>query len=188
MFAMQYSHRLPAEQPMELIEQRASQRGAVWDKVTGLIFKAFVAQRKGRYNADGNLYSSVYLWSDLAPAIDFVSGGGIKTVIETFGRPAIEQWLPLDARKGKARTAASLYREDALVRPGTDLFTLKREAAKRDADIADSEDTLAVWFGLNPSSWTTTRFVLRAGAPRGDDTAVAYEVFHLSKPGLGELP
>uniref|UniRef100_UPI001ABC3A22 DUF4865 family protein n=1 Tax=Variovorax paradoxus TaxID=34073 RepID=UPI001ABC3A22 len=55
MFAMQYSHRLPAGHDMEAIRRRAAQRGPLWDDTEGLVFKAFVAQERGRHRALGHV-------------------------------------------------------------------------------------------------------------------------------------
>ena len=105
MFAKQYSHRLPADYDMGVIRRRAAQLGPLWDHAEGLLFKAFIAQEHG-----GNVYSSVYLWADPLQAADFLLGERFQKVLDSFGRPHIESWLPLDVQRGPAQNALSLYR------------------------------------------------------------------------------
>ena len=89
MFAMQYSHRLPAEHDLDAIRQRAAAKGPQWDAWPGLACKAFVLQEKGRHGAEGNLYASVYLWHEAAAATAFLAGEAFQGVIDSFGRPAV---------------------------------------------------------------------------------------------------
>ena len=115
MFAKQYSHRLPADYDMNVIRRRAAQLGPLWDHAEGLLFKAFIAQEHG-----GNVYSSVYLWADPLQAADFLLGERFQKVLDSFGRPHIESWLPLDVQRGPAQNALSLYREEWALEPGVD--------------------------------------------------------------------
>ena len=107
MFAKQYSHRLPADYDMGVIRRRAAQLGPLWDNAEGLLFKVFIAQEHG-----GNVYSSVYLWADPLQAADFLLGERFQKVLDSFGRPHVESWLPLDVQRGPAQGALSLYREE----------------------------------------------------------------------------
>jgi hypothetical protein len=98
MLAKQYSHRLPSSYDMGIIRERAARRGPLWDATEGLGFKAFVARERGRYGATANVYSAVYLWLDVEQTADFFMGSRFQNVIDDFGRPDVETWLPLDAR------------------------------------------------------------------------------------------
>ncbi|MEL7938763.1 DUF4865 family protein [Pseudomonas delhiensis] len=189
MFAMQYSHRLPAEHDMGTIRQRAASKGPHWDAWPGLACKAFVLQEKGRHGAEGNLYASVYLWQEPAAAAAFLASEAFQGVIDSFGRPAVETWLPLDARRGPAfdRPARSLYREEL---PLSD----RGAAALRDGALAAGEallgreDVLAAWVVADLQRWTLLRFSLSAEALEARAGSLGYEVLYLARPGLERLP
>jgi len=182
MFAMQYAHRLPADYDLQIIRQRAAERGPLWDATPGLLFKAFVLQQAGRHAATGNLYASVYLWADPAAAVEFVASERFDSVIRSFGRPPIETWLPVQALRGPARQALTLYREEQAADPAV----LASEAERNHA-IAARADTVAVWTVLDLHSWRRVRFTLSAAEPDARDAQQTYEVLHLAAPGLAAL-
>jgi hypothetical protein len=188
MFSMQYSHRLPSDYDMTVIRQRAARRGPLWDDTQGLAFKGFVATEKGRFGATANLYSSVYLWIDAAAAANFLMGERFQAVIDSFGRPNIETWLPLDARIGKAKQALSLYRETTLVAPETDREALFAAERERNREIAAQSDTVAVVVALDLQAWQQVRFTLSSAEPDPTRPGNVYEVLHLAKPELARLP
>ncbi|XAH24339.1 DUF4865 family protein [Xylophilus sp. GW821-FHT01B05] len=188
MFAMQYSHRLPADYDMQLIRTRAARRGPLWDATEGLVLKAFVAQDRGRFGATGKLYASVYLWRDEAAAASFLMGERFQAVIDSFGRPGVETWLPLDARAGHASAkAVSLYREEQTLDAAADRAALQADEAARNQRIAVQPDTVAVWTALDLQAWRLLRFTLSSAPPDAARGGVVYEVLHLARPGLAGL-
>ncbi len=189
MFAMQYSHRLPAEHDLDAIRQRAAAKGPQWDAWPGLACKAFVLQEKGRHGAEGNLYASVYLWHEPAAAAAFLAGEAFQGVIDAFGRPAVETWLPLDARRGPAfdRPARALYREE-LPLPDRGAAALRDGALAAGEALLDREDVLAVWVVADLQRWRLLRFSVSAGALELRADSVGYEVLYLARPGLERLP
>lgn len=199
MFAMQYSHRLPAEHDMQAIRQRAARRGPVWDDTPGLVFKAFVSQERGRHGAVGHLYASVYLWHDAGEAARFLMGERFQGVVDSFGRPRVESWLPLDARAGagRAEKAAWLLREEHTVDAATDRAALLATQVEANRQRASEPDTVAVWTVLDLDAWRLVRFTLSAqiakaaahaeGSKLYEDSKL-YEVLHLARPGIGLLP
>lgn len=52
MFAMQYSHRLPAEHDLDAIRQRAAAKGPQWDAWPGLACKAFDRPARALYREE----------------------------------------------------------------------------------------------------------------------------------------
>jgi hypothetical protein len=184
MFAMQYAHRLPTDYDLQIIRERAAERGPQWDATPGLVFKAFVLQQAGRDGATGNLYASVYLWADPAAAVEFLASERFDGVIRSFGRPSIETWLPVQALRGPARHALTLYRDEQRV--AVDPAGLASEVA-RDHAIAAQADTVAVWTVLDVHSWCRVRFTLSAAEPDARDAQQIYEVLHLAAPGLAAL-
>ncbi|WP_454909254.1 DUF4865 family protein [Variovorax gossypii] len=189
MFAMQYSHRLPADYDMQVIRQRATRRGPIWDDTEGLVFKAFVAQERGQHGAAGHLYASVYLWLDTQAPARFLMGERFQSVIDSFGRPSVETWLPLDARAGagSARKALSLYREEQAINAAADRAALHATEAEANRQLAVQADTVAVWSVLDLAAWRLVRFTLSARPVEAVDGATAYEVLYLARPGLGQL-
>lgn len=176
MFAKQYSHRLPADYDMHVIRRRAAQLGPLWDQTEGLLFKAFIAQER-----DGNVYSSVYLWSDPLQAADFLLGERFQKVLDSFGRPYIESWLPLDVQRGPAQNALSLYRQEWLLEPGADRAGILAEEKRRNLQLADSSDTFAVFVALDVQAWRLVRFTLSAKVLDAEHPGTGYQVLYLAQ-------
>jgi hypothetical protein len=187
MLAKQYSHRLPADYDMAVIRQRAAQRGPLWDATQGLAFKGFVAQERGRHGAVGNLYASVYLWLDTGEAASFLMGERFQSVIDSFGRPSIETWLPLDARAGRAERAQALYREELPIADGADRQALWSAEIERNSALARDADTVAAVSALDLAAWRLIRLTLSASPIDARRPGSAYEVLHLAHPGLASL-
>lgn len=184
MFAKQYSHRLPADYDMGVIRRRAAQLGPQWDHTEGLLFKAFVAQERGQEAGVGNLYSSVYLWSDPLQAADFLLGERFDRVLDSFGRPHIESWLPLDVQRGPAHGALSLYREEWALAPGADRAAILAQEKARNQRLADSHDTFAVLLALDVQAWRLVRITLSSKALEAGHPGTGYQVFYLARPGI----
>ncbi|MGY2377989.1 DUF4865 family protein [Pseudomonas sp. SDO524_S393] len=184
MFAKQYSHRLPADFDMGLIRQRAAQLGPLWDHAEGLLFKAFIAQERGQGPGVGNLYSSVYLWSDPLQAGDFLLGERFQKVLDSFGKPHIESWLPLDVQRGPALQALSLYREEWALASGADRAAILAEEKARNRQIADGSDTFAVFLALDVQAWRLVRVTLSAKALEAGHPGTGYQVLYLARPGI----
>ncbi|WP_338523165.1 DUF4865 family protein [Pseudomonas batumici] len=187
MFAKQYSHRLPALYDMGVIRRRASELGPLWDDTQGLLFKAFIAEERGVFGAQANLYSSVYLWSDPGAAAAFLMDERFQRVIDSFGRPDIEAWLPLDLQRGSALTARALYREALPVEPEADRVRLLATEVERNRAIADQDDTVAVFLALDTAAWRLIRITLSSSDPDRRRAGKAYEVLYLAQPGLEQL-
>lgn len=188
MFAMQYSHRLPADYDMQVIRQRVAKRGPSWNDLEGLICKAFAIQERNRNGAAGNVYASVYLWSDSDATARFLAGERFQAVTDSFGRPQIETWLPLDARRGSAPQALSIYREERVLGAATDRAALHAAEIELNREIAARPDTVAVWAALDLDAWHLVRFTVSSAPADSSRSGDVYEVMHLAQPELGRLP
>jgi hypothetical protein len=188
MFAMQYSHRLPADYDVRIIRQRAAARGPLWDDTEGLICKAFALQERNRNGAVGNVYASVYLWSDSDATARFLMGERFQAVIDAFGRPQIETWLPLDARRGNAQQALSLYREERVLSAATDRTALHAAEIELNQQIAARPDTVAVWAALDLNAWRLIRFTVSSEPADPARSGDVYDVLHFAQPGVSRLP
>jgi hypothetical protein len=191
MLAKQYSHRLPADYDIDIIRRRAAARGKLWNDTPGLAFKAFVLQEKGRYGANGNLYASVYLWHDVNATIDFLSGSRFRHVIDSFGRPQVELWLPLDARSANEcdsqRQANWLYREILPIADDTDLDALRVAEVQRNQALLQHPGAVALVSAINPANWQLVRLHLSSIPPDGAQAGDVYEVLYLARPELSTL-
>lgn len=184
MLAIHYAHRLPADYDMSLIRHRAADRGPLWDELPGLVFKVFAGRERGVHGARHNLYASVYLWADPAAAGQFLMGQAFDAVIDSFGRPSIDSWLPLDWRPGRVAQARTLYREALPIDPLVERELLLAAEVERNQAIAADADTCAVFVALDLHAWELVRFTLSASAAVPRAGAEAYEVLYLAQPGL----
>jgi len=187
MFAMQYSHRLPADYDTQIIRERAARRGPLWDDTEGLICKAFALQERNRNGATGNVYASVYLWSDADATVRFLMGERFQAVIDAFGRPQIETWLPLDARRGSAQQALSIYREERVLNAATDRTALHAAEIELNREIAARPDTVAVWAAIDLNAWRLIRFTVSSAPADPARNGDVYDVLHLARPGISRL-
>lgn len=187
MFAMQYSHRLPADYDLQIIRQRVAERGPLWDDTQGLVCKVFALQQRNRHGATGNLYASVYLWSDSGAAVRFLMDERFQAVVDAFGRPQIETWLPLDARRGHATQALSLYRDERVLKAAEDRAALQAQEIEVNREIAARADTVAVWAALDLSAWRLIRFTLSSAPADPARGGEVYDVMHLARPELDQL-
>lgn len=187
MFAKQYSHRLPANYDMELIRRRARELGPRWDGTPGMLFKAFIARERGVFAATDNLYASVYLWADPQGAAHFLMDERFQVVIDSFGRPQVEAWLPLEFSFGPAREAKALYREEWAIEPQTDRIGLLAAERERSQAILSREDTLASFLALDAANWRLLRITLSSAAPDRSRGGQVYEVLYLAQSDLESL-
>lgn len=183
MFMKQYIHRLPADYDMDHVVKRATGLGPDWDLTPGLGFKAFIAQRRGEHGAVGNSYSSLYLWLNESSAVDFITGDRFRKVVEGFGRPAIETWLPLAAGYGEIESARTVYREDIDIAPGTDMAALKAEERGRTRRAVDFSGTVAAISAIDLATWRLSRFTLSSQALVMPARGSGYEILYLASPG-----
>ncbi|BCH21743.1 DUF4865 domain-containing protein [Mesorhizobium sp. L-8-10] len=187
MFMMQYTHRLPADYEMGRIRERAGLLGKTWDDTKGLGFKVFLAQERGNRGAVGNSYASLYLWLEDEAAVDFIADDRFKAVTGTFGRPAIETWLPFALHLGRACEASALHREDLPIDAGADIAAVRHAEGERNMALARRAGTFAAITAIDFSSWRLSRFLLSAQAVDRPGNGLVHEVLHLAKPGMPAL-
>ncbi|HZE45244.1 MAG TPA: DUF4865 family protein, partial [Xanthobacteraceae bacterium] len=78
MIIVHYAHRLPADHDLGALRRWLKERGAVWDAVPELYFKAFLLREAGRFGAIANNFSSLYLWPHDKAFRDWLVRGGYK--------------------------------------------------------------------------------------------------------------
>jgi hypothetical protein len=182
MLAMQYEVTLPADYDMGIIDERIATRGPLLDDLPGLGLKAYAVRRRG-LGSEVNQYAPFYLWSSPEAMSRFLSGGGFRSLCESFGRPTVKHWVGVRYVRGRSegsvprsatRETIHLSSVDALARAVADA----EADARRALDLPDLHSQA---LALDPHGWQLVRFSIWSGtAPETD--GVSYEVRHLSAP------
>lgn len=188
MIIVQYAHRLPADYDIGIISNRAKSRGHLFDAIPELYFKAFLLRERGRFGANQNEYSSLYLWRKDDGFRDFLVDGRTKSVTDSFGRPQIETRFVLDAHKGSSEQPRFLYKQEQDIPIDTDLTSAFADEIARNRESAKQAGVVASAVGVDVQNWKFTRVVLSEKEPTGRDQGTAYQVLYLAKPLLAELP
>jgi Domain of unknown function (DUF4865) len=188
MIIVQYAHRLPADYDIGIIRNRAKSRGHLFDAIPELYFKAFLLRERGRFGANQNEYSSLYLWRKDEGLRDFLVDGRTKSVTDSFGRPQIETRFVLDAHKGSSEQPRFLYKQEQDIPIDTDLTSAFADEIARNRESAKQAGVVASAVGVDVQNWKFTRVVLSEKEPTRRDQGTAYQVLYLAKPLLAELP
>ena len=188
MIIVQYAHRLPADYDIGIIRNRAKSRGHLFDAIPELYFKAFLLRERGRFGANQNEYSSLYLWRKDDGFRDFLVDGRTKSVTDSFGRPQIDTRVVLDAHKGSSEQPRFLYKQEEDIPIDTDLTSAFADEIARNRESAKQAGVVASAVGVDVQNWKFTRVVLSEKEPTGRDQGTAYQVLYLAKPLLAELP
>ncbi len=194
MIIARYAHRLPTDYDLEIIRERAKARGPQWDAVPELYFKAFLLRESGRYGAAASSYASLYLWRQNEAFRDFLAAradapiNSFTAVTDSFGRPQIQTWLPLDARKGTASEARFVYAEELDLAGDLDLPQEFAHETERNRKAAECPGAVAAIVGVDTLNWKLIRILLSATEPVGNEGRIAYQILHLARPLLNTLP
>ena len=188
MIIAHYAHRLPADYDIGIIRDRAGRRGHLFDAIPELYFKAFLLREHGRFGANQNEYSSLYLWRKDEGFRDFLVDGRTKSVTDSFGRPAIETRFVLDAHKGEGKQARFLIKQEQVITADTDLTSAFADEIARNREAAKEAGIVVAAVGVDVQSWKFTRVLLSEKEPTGREQGTAYQVLYLAQPLLEELP
>jgi hypothetical protein len=96
--------------------------------------------------------------------------------------------LPLDARRGSAQQALSIYREERVVSAATDRKALHAAEIELNREIAARPDTVAVWSAFDLDAWRLIRFTASSAPADAARSGDVYDVLHLAQPGISRLP
>jgi Domain of unknown function (DUF4865) len=186
MIIAHYAHRLPADYDVGIIRKRAAARGHLFDGIPELYFKGFLLRERGRYGAIANEYSSLYLWRKDDGFRNFLVDGRTKSVTDSFGRPQIETRFVLDARKGTARDARFVYKEEIDIPLDADLTPAFAAEIARNREVARETGVVAATVGVDAQNWKFTRVLLSEREPVAGEQA--YQVLYLAQTVFDELP
>jgi Domain of unknown function (DUF4865) len=188
MIIAHYAHRLPADYDLRIIRERAAARGHLFDAIPELYFKAFLLRERGRFGANQNEYSSLYLWRADQGFRDFLVDGRTRSVTDSFGRPAIETRFVLDALKGEGGQPRFLTKHEQDITRDTDLTSAFAEEIARNRAAVKQAGVVASAVGVDAQNWKFTRITLSEQEPTGREQATAYQVLYLAQPLLAQLP
>jgi Domain of unknown function (DUF4865) len=188
MIIVHYPYRLPADHDLAALRRWLKERGAVWDAVPELYFKAFLLREAGRFGAIANNFSSLYLWQQDKAFRDWLVRGGYKIVTDKFGRGEIETFFALDAFRGKASEARFLYRDDIAVPLDADLTEAFANEIALARERAREPGAIAAIAGLDPRNWKFARVLLSEAEGDASARGTGYQIVHLSRPLLDTLP
>lgn len=187
MLMAHYVHRLPADYDLGAIHQRARRRGPLWDRMPALHYKAFVLREADRLGAAAPAYGSLYLWREGQAFADFVADDRFAAVARSFGRPEIDTWTVLDARRGPVDTPRFAHVAAEVIEADAALPEILAEASARNAERARHPATLAAALGLDTRAWRLLHVTLSAEQPEAGAGTV-YRILHLARPLLEALP
>ncbi len=183
MYSMQYLVPLPKDFDSSVIEERVRGKAADYDSFPGLGMKVWMAQRKARHG--GNLYGTFYLWSDAAGAAQFLTGPGFQGIIDSFGRPAVADWIALEAKVTGALDDATVAVQSFVeITEAGSVDAAATEAKRRHEGLAPAFTAIC----LDPTRW---RLAVYSMVPEGafgeasrlgPDTRI-FDILHVSLPG-----
>ena len=208
MYAMQYEIDLPADYDMHHLRSRVAAAWHTLDDRAGLGLKAYLFRERGIDNSPINQYACFYLWNDVGAMGELLltDSGRFQNIIQAFGRPAVHHWTGIATMAGPAHGATPQAASRRLVALPTDLDHDSTApapapgpglglAARIELEIGElerltqREGVHTAALAVDPRDWQLLRFVLwEETAPRDDDSTEKYEVLHLSRPGIDQLP
>ncbi|ANW00168.1 DUF4865 family protein [Bradyrhizobium icense] len=187
MLVKHYLHRLPADYEMQRITSRARQRGAIWNDVPHLAFKAFMIQRQGQSGSVRNAYSSLYLWRRVDGLTDFILGDRFQNVITTFGRPEIDTWLPFYVRRGLSHHAKFATIEVSDVSLSTRLADLRQIEHERSHTTMMDDNLVISLAALDISRWRLARFSIFERLESLNEKQQLFSIAYFAAPELEAL-
>lgn len=177
MRSIRYPIALAPDFDMARIAERVRSRGHAFERLDGLLLKAFLVQSV----ADGaarNVYAPFYVWHDDEAITRFLAGPLFGGVIESFGRPAVieRRVLGFAVAGTTARATLATFETTAIGRAttpdaGIAIEVRRLEQARRQPGLV-AATTL-----LDTAAWTTTRVRLWADAASARDVGPEAERF-----------
>jgi len=187
MFAMQYGFDLPSTFDMQSLRERIALRGPLFDDLAGLHAKVFlVAETPGR----AHRYTPFYLWQDLDAMTDFLLSDKFQGVQASFGRPVVSTWNQLAYVEGGSmgREPTVAIQQAVDLPRGIDLKAACGQAAGELAALRDAPGLHSAFLGLDAAAWRWMSISLWRAAPADPVAGQAFEILHLSAPGLRSGP
>lgn len=182
MHAMQYQFAFPSGFDLQLVRDRVADIGHRFDSLPGLHYKAFlVSERRGDEPA---CYAPLYVWRNRSGMHAFILSDAFAAVCEKYGRPVVQEWMPLHfiKNKGKGPMPLSATREFRALPADQNLATLASNETEWARVTAAHGGVHSVFVGVDVHSWTLARFVLWHREP---DTEHPLELLYLAQAARG---
>lgn len=186
MHAMNYRITLPADYDMEIIRHRVATKGPLLDDFPGLGAKAYLIRERGTDGSPVNQYAPFYLWNTPQGMHSFLWGPGFQSLVDDFGRPAVEHWTGLGFARGPAFAAVprAAARRSQLLPPGEEPAAVIGRALAGLPALAARPGVHSVAVAIDPRHWELLHFTLWEDAAPQDHGEDRYKVLHLSAPEL----
>jgi uncharacterized protein DUF4865 len=184
---MQYEIGLPADYDMDIIARRVAERGPATDDYPHLGLKAYAVRRAGRHGSAVNAYAPFYLWADPAGLNSFLYGP-FRSITTDFGRPPVWHGVGAAFHRGPAFEAVPGFatRETVALPPEGEPGPAVAGLAEAGV-LGDGVHSRAV--AVDPQRWQAVVFTLWSAAPaRLQPGWTAFDILHVSAPGLADLP
>lgn len=190
MHAMNYRITLPADYDMGIIRHRVTTKGPLLDDLPGLGQKAYLIRERGVDGSPVNEYAPFYLWNTVEGMNNFLWGPGFAGIVADFGRPVVEHWTGLGFHRGPAvdRVPHAATRRAWQVTPGASPAPVVEEALAGLERTAAAPGVHSAALVVDPRHWELVHFTLWEDAAPEAPGEDRYQVLHLSRPELGELP
>lgn len=184
MIAMQYNISLPSDYDMGIIKNRIENNGSKTDGFPSLNMKVYLVAEKNKYNNYENRYAPFYLWEKTDGMNQFLLGGPFNNIINSFGRPIVNNWVVMDAQISKSTEPQFALIQTFQLPPFSDLTAIwDNEKENFISCVADSSIKAYVT-AYNPLTWelchfhmTTDLSVLQKNAK---GISLIYDVRHIS--------
>jgi hypothetical protein len=152
-----------------------------------LAVKAYLMRERGHADSPVNQYAPFYLWRAAQGMNRFLWGPGFHGLSRDFGRPQVRSWLGLAVEDGPAQAAAvttATRRLEALAPDADPAQEIERACRALPVDLAGVHTTA---LAVDTARWELLTFTLWSEPP-GPEHGERYQVLHLSRPELAELP
>lgn len=183
MITMQYNVTLPTDYDMNIIRKRVQDSGSKTDGFQDLKMKAYLIAEKGKYSNFENQYAPFYLWDKAEGMNQFLLGGPFNNIINSFGRPKVNNWFVLCECVKKIPEPQYAAIQIAYV-PTVQNVSLLLEKEKQNfiERIADLSTTAYI-ISYNPLKWEICCFYMSTDLSllqEFEKDSLIYDVHHIS--------
>ncbi|WP_067272013.1 DUF4865 family protein [Mitsuaria sp. 7] len=182
MFSMQYGFDFPETFDIDAVRRRAVEIGPRFDELPGLRYKGFLVS--GHTALAPARYSPFYVWEDVEGMQSFLASAAFQALVDKYGRPIVDQWLPLAHHQAEDAAATTpLYATQEIVAIGDvqNIGELASRAAARVRELTGHPGFHTAIAALDASTWRHALTVFWSATPEASWGRV-YEVPYFSRP------
>lgn len=183
MLAMQYNISLPRDYDMNIIKNRIAANGRKTDGFPHLNLKAYLVAEKLKYDNYENQYAPFYLWGQAEGINQFLLHGPFNNIIDSFGRPAVHNWIVIKAKVQKTVERQFAFIDTSQISPFADLEVIRHYEDEEFSGWVGNPQTKAYISAYNPLTWELCRFMMSTDLEMikmRADKRLIYDVHHIS--------